>query len=149
MITEVSGLSVEQFNEIPPGFRNNIIWNVAHMICAQQGVCYGRSGLPVTVAEKFITPFLTNTKPEHIICEDQIAEIKDLYLRTVPQLQEDYEKKIFSNYIPSPNILKVYGLELKNIEDAIEFILYHDGLHSGTIIALKKLITNQSSKKSL
>lgn len=145
MLLQLNELSAEQFNEIPSGFRNNIIWNLAHMVCAQQGVCYLRSANRPTVAEKFITPFLTNTKPEEIISADDIEEIKNNFVNTIDLLQSDYDKKIFSNYTPSPNILRVYGVELTNIEDALEFILYHDGLHSGTIMSIKKLVTVSST----
>jgi len=141
MLAQLNELSVEQLNEIPTGFRNNIIWNVGHMICAQQGVCYLRSANQVTVSEKYITPFLTNTKPERTIPSEEIEEIKNHFITTIDRLEADCDKKIFTNYTASPNILRVYKVELKNIEDALEFILYHDGLHSGTIMSLKKLVT--------
>jgi hypothetical protein len=31
---------------------------------------------------------------------------------------------------PSPNIIKVYEIEIKGIDDALEFLLYHEGYHS-------------------
>ena len=50
----VKDLSTEQLNKIPDGFNNNIIWNLAHMIAAQQGVCYVRAGLAPVVGEKLV-----------------------------------------------------------------------------------------------
>ncbi|MCZ0211646.1 DinB family protein, partial [Streptomyces sp. UMAF16] len=44
-------LSVVQLNTIPNGFNNNIIWNFGHLIAAQQGLCYIRSGLKPVVDE--------------------------------------------------------------------------------------------------
>ncbi len=49
----------------------------------------------------------------------------------------DYDKKIFENYKASEGILMAYGVELLTIEDAIEFLLYHEGYHSGYIISLR------------
>ena len=43
----VEGLSIEELNTMPTGFSNNIIWNFAHTLAAQQIVCYKLSGLPI------------------------------------------------------------------------------------------------------
>ncbi len=36
LLNLVSELSTDQLNEIPPDFNNNIIWNMGHLIAAQQ-----------------------------------------------------------------------------------------------------------------
>lgn len=41
----IANLSMEQLNEVPAGFTNNIVWNLGHMLASQQGVCYLRGGL--------------------------------------------------------------------------------------------------------
>jgi len=141
LLDQIIELSSEQLNQIPIGFNNNIIWNITHLIAAQQGICYLRAGQQTIVVDKFIKPFFTNSKPERIIDASEIQEIKKLFISTMDQLQSDYDKSIFGNYTPSPNILKVYGIELKDIDDALEFLLYHEGYHSGCILALKKLVS--------
>jgi hypothetical protein len=140
LLNQINGLSDEQLNKIPDGFSNNIIWNLTHLICAQQGICYLRAGKTAAVPEKYIVPFFTNTKPDRLIDKEEIAEIKLLFIDTIDKLQEDFDKKIFGNYTPSPNILRVYGFEIKGIDDALEFLLYHEGYHTGYILALKKLV---------
>lgn len=140
LLDQLVGLSDEQLNRIPDGFNNNIIWNLTHLICAQQGICYLRAGQKAIVAEKYISPFFTNTKPDRFIQGDEISEIKSLFVDTIDKLQEDFDKKIFGNYTPSPNIFRVYGFEIKGIDDAFDFLLYHEGYHTGTILALKKLV---------
>jgi hypothetical protein len=37
-------------------------------------------------------------------------------------------------------IPKVYGFEVNNIDEAIDYLLYHDGLHTGCIMSLKHLV---------
>ncbi len=141
LIDQIEGLSEEQLNKIPDGFNNNIIWNMTHLIGAQQGICYLRAGQTAIVLDKFIAPFFTNTKPERIIEKQEIQEIKGLFIDTIDKLQTDYDKKIFNDYTPSPNILRVYGIEIKGIDDALEFLLYHEGYHSGYIISLIRLVS--------
>lgn len=146
LLEQLKELTVEEFNQIPAGFNNNIIWNIAHMTCAQQSLFYTRSGQQPVIAGKFITPFLTDTKPEMAVNPDGIKEIKENFLSVIDRMQADYKKGCFLNYTASPNILKIYGIELKNIEDAFDFLGYHDGLHSGTIITLKRLVTINNQK---
>jgi len=140
LIEQITGLTDAQLNKIPQGYKNNIVWNLAHLICAQQGICYLRAGQTALAPDKYITPFFTNTKPERILEKQEIEEIKSLFISTIDELQIDYDKKIFNNYTPSPNIFKVYGAEINGIDDALEFLLYHEGYHSGYIISLIHLV---------
>lgn len=140
LLERIQSLNVGQLNKIPDAFNNNIIWNVVHQMAAQQGLCYLRSSNLPVIPEKFIMPFFTNTKPERPIEADELLEIKEVYLSSILHLQADYEKGIFKDFEPSPNILKIYGIELKTFEEVLDFILYHDGYHIGTILALKKLV---------
>jgi hypothetical protein len=131
LLEQIADLTNEQLNTIPNGFNNNIIWNLTHSICAQQGICYLRGGQHAIVPDKFIAPFFTNTKPDLNIGTDEIQETKGIYISTIDQLQIDYDKAMFGNYTSLPNIFKVYGLETTGIEDTLEFVLYHEGYHSG------------------
>lgn len=141
LIEQIQGLSDEQLNKVPEGFNNNIVWNLAHVIGAQQGICYLRAAQAAIVPDKYIAPFFTNTKPEKTISKEEIEEIKRLFIDTIDKLQGDFDQRIFENYTPSPNILRVYGIEIKDIDDALEFLLYHEGYHSGYILALKRVVS--------
>ncbi|GAO43145.1 DinB family protein [Flavihumibacter petaseus] len=142
ILRQLDGLSNEQLNRIPEGFNNNIIWNIAHLICAGQGLSYLRSGLPATVDQKYIVPFRTGTKPEGIIADAETDTIKELFINSIDDMERDYNNSIFQQqtYTPSEGIQKGYGITLSNIDDALDFLLYHEGLHSGQILALKRLV---------
>src|ERR671912_247794 len=140
LLKQLEGLTTKQLNNIPKGYNNNIIWNLAHLISANQSLCYLRSGQPARVDQKYILPFFTNTKPVDYIHAHEVTTIKLLFLRTIDVLAEDYENKIFENYTPSENILRIYGFELKTIDDALDFLLFHEGFHSGYITSLIRLV---------
>jgi len=133
----VKNLSTEQLNKIPTGFSNNIIWNIAHLTAAQQNLCYIRSGLPVTVEDKYFSPFLSGTKPVKFIEKEEIILIFDVLLNSIDRLATDYTSGIFVSFDPWD---KRYGMKLNSIEDAVNFVPFHEGMHIGYIMALKKLV---------
>jgi hypothetical protein len=49
----LESFSLEQLNMIPAGYNNNIIWNLGHMVAAQQGVCYKRAGVETRISDGF------------------------------------------------------------------------------------------------
>jgi hypothetical protein len=133
----VKDLSTEQLNKIPTGFNNNIIWNIAHLTAAQQNMCYVRSGLEITVEEKYFSPFLSGTKPAQFIEKEEINSIFNVLLNSIDRLAADYTNGIFVQFDPWD---KRYGMKLNSIDDAINFVPFHEGMHIGYIMALKKLI---------
>ncbi len=137
LLKQIEELSVEQLNKVPQGFNNNIIWNLGHLVAAQQGVCYIRAGLKPALDEKLIAPYRPGTKPEGIVESDDIAIVKELLLSSLNKLEADYQNKEFEQYTTWSTR---YGVELSSIEDAIEFLMFHEGLHGGVIMALKKIV---------
>ena len=130
--------TVEQLNEVPAGFNNNIIWNLGHMVAAQQGICYVRTGVPILVEQDFFDAYKPGTKPEQFVDADGIKHIKGLMLSTLEQLELDYTNQIFKEYTP---VVTRYGVELGNIDNAINFLPFHDGLHIGYIMSIRKVLT--------
>ncbi len=137
IIKAIEGLSIQQLNEVPAGFNNNIIWNMGHLIAAQQGVCYRRSALDLKIDESFFNQYKPGTKPEGFINEAEVEKIKALLFTTLDELEADLPKPIFSNYT---SVMTRYGVELASIDDAIRFLPFHEGLHIGYIMALKRVV---------
>lgn len=133
----VKDLSTEQLNKIPVGFNNNIIWNIAHLTAAQQNLCYVRSGLLPAVPEQYISPFLSGTKPNAPIDALEIESIYLHFINSLDQFKKDYADRLFLTFDQWD---KRYGMKIKNIDDAIHFIPFHEGMHIGYIMALKKLV---------
>lgn len=135
-------LSTEQLNHIPNGFNNNIIWNLGHLIAAQQGVCYVRQGHPARTTEAFFEAYRPGSKPGQPVSSAEIATIKEMLFTTLDQFMEDYEAGLFNDYKPWTTR---YGVELTNIGDAISFLQFHEGLHGGFITALKRVLEQQAA----
>lgn len=133
----ISQLTIEQINHIPTGFNNNIIWNLGHMVAAQQGICYKRSGNDTIVGEEFFNTYKPGSKPERFFDAAEFEHIKDLFTSTLTQLEADLKTDMFANY---PAFTTRYGIELASINDAVQFLPFHEGLHIGTVVALSKIV---------
>jgi len=107
------------------------------MIAAQQGICYKRSGLDTTITEDFFHTYKPGTKPEKIIDTAEITFIKEQLFTTLEQLEADMNTGIFVNYT---QVMTRYGIELNSIDEAISFLPFHEGLHIGYIMSLRKLV---------
>lgn len=139
LLRQIEGLNAQQLNNVPPGHNNNIIWNLGHMIAASLNMTYVKSGLKVPVDDKFFSPYLSGTKPVNPLDQSGCDELKREFIAMMDQLQADYDKNLFLNYTPPAVIAKVYGFEVNNIDDAIAYLLYHEGLHTSKIQTLKSL----------
>ena len=122
----IKDLTIEQLNEIPPGFNNNIIWNLGHLLTTQQSLCYLKAGLNMTIDGQYFLNYKPETKPNEFIDSAELEKIKTLFISVIGRLKSDYDKNAFSGYTPWTNR---YGIEITNIDDAITFVLFHEGIH--------------------
>lgn len=129
--------SLEQLNKIPEGFSNNLIWNIAHCVSAQQSLVYKLSGVPSKVSEEFIVKYRKGTKPEGDVSQAEVDEIRTLLSETLHQVEKDYSDEIFLNYTEYTTSM---GFTLRNVEDALSFNNYHEGTHTGIIMSIRKFV---------
>jgi hypothetical protein len=133
----IENLSLDELNKIPKGFNNNIIWNIAHTIATQQILVYKLSAIPPIISEDMIEMFRKGTKPERSLTQAEVDEIKGLLFSTIEKTKEDYENRVFQTYHEYTVSTKS---TLTNVEEAIGFNNFHEGIHLGYILALKKSI---------
>ena len=129
--------SLGQLNKIPEGFSNNIIWNIAHTIVTQQLLVYRLSGLPCMISDDLIERFKKGTKPESELSQAEVDAIHNLLFSTIEKTKEDYSNKIFQQFNEYTVTTKS---RLTNVEESIDFNCYHEGIHLGVILALRKFV---------
>ena len=133
----IDGLTIEQLHTIPTGFKNNIAWNVAHIVITQQLLHYKLSGLDCLCPDELIEEHKKGTLPTKNFTEEEFEEVKDLLAGLPDTLEEDFEAGIFENYTEYPTSI---GFVLNSIETAISFNNFHEGIHLGIIMCIKKLV---------
>ena len=136
-LKELDGLTLDQIHTIPKGFKNNIAWNIAHLVVTQQLLHYKLSGLNCLCPDDLIEAHRKGTSPTKIFTEQEFEEVKELLLGLPETLEEDFEAGIFENFIEYPTSA---GFFLNSLESAIVFNNFHEGIHYGVIRSIKKFL---------
>jgi hypothetical protein len=129
--------TLEQLNKIPEGYSNNLIWNIGHIVVVQQLLVYKLSGLPIAVSDAMVEKYMKGTKPEHTATQAEVDEIKALLFKNLDQTEADYNDKKFNTFQEYPTST---GLVLKSAEDAMAFNCFHEGLHIGVMMSIRKFL---------
>ena len=139
VLKTIEGLTIEELNTVPAGFKNNIIWNVAHMVVTQQLLCYKLSELEMHIDNDFVDKYKKGSDVNFEVGREEVDFIINQLKELPNQLIEDYNNAKFKQFAEYPTS---YNFTLCCIEDAIQFNSVHEGLHFGYIMALKKVIHN-------
>ena len=129
--------TLEQLNKIPEGFSNNLIWHIGHIVVTQQLLIYKLSGLPMMVSDAMVEKYRKGTKPEQDATQEEADEIKELLFDSLHKLEADYNNGIFVNYQEYPTST---GFILKSALGAIQFNNFHEGVHIGFMMSIRKFV---------
>lgn len=133
----IADLTEDQLLHVPSGFRNNILWNVGHVIVAQQALHYRLAGREMYISDAFARCFGRGTSPQDWASTPDVDEVRRLLVALPDRLLEDYRAGGFEGFRPYATST---GPVLQDIEDAIAFNNFHEGLHTGVVMSLKKLV---------
>jgi hypothetical protein len=129
--------TMEQLNKIPDGFSNNLIWNIGHIIVVQQLLVYKLSGLPMVISDEMVEKYKRGTKPEADVTQSEWDQMKLLLFETLNHTEADFDNKIFKNY---QEFTSISGFTMKSAVDALCFNYFHEALHLGIMMSLRKFI---------
>ena len=133
----LDGLSDDELLAIPAGFSNNVLWNAGHVVVTQQLLHYGLSRLPLQVPDALVAQCRKGTSPRDWDAPPDVGEIRRLAVELPRRLAEDLAAGRFVEFRPYTTSV---GVELTDLETAIDFNLFHEGLHTGTILELRKAL---------
>ncbi|OIQ30102.1 MAG: hypothetical protein BM564_03925 [Bacteroidetes bacterium MedPE-SWsnd-G2] len=129
--------TLQELNTVPEGFSNSIIWNIAHVIVTQQLLVYGLSNVKMLLTEQMIERYRKGSKTEKDVTPEELEDIRALLFSTLEQTKKDYANgvfKTFNSYTTSTNST------MTNVDEAIQFNNFHEGIHLGYILAQRKSI---------
>ena len=136
-LTYFEKYSVEQLNKVPEGFSNSLIWNIGHVIVAQQGLIYKNCGLDGYVSNEMFDLYKGGSKPTGKTTEAEINELKELLISLIEKTETDFNNGVFVTFNKR---MTGTGFHLGSLKDAFEFNNYHEGLHLGFMINIRKFV---------
>ncbi|MCG8457516.1 MAG: DinB family protein [Holophagales bacterium] len=133
-------LSPEHRSTIPRGFANHIWWHVGHLVVTQQILCYRFSGLPMHVDTGWLTWFAKGSSPTDWPADVEVPgydELTHLSHELVARLRTDYDAGLFDTF---ESYTTSAGVTLETVEDALRFNNFHEGIHLGYVLALRRAV---------
>lgn len=129
--------TLEQLNKIPSGFSNNLIWNIGHIIVAQQALIYKTSELTWHISDELFNQYKSGTKPLGHTTQEEVDNLKDLLTSLIEKTRKDFYDEIFITFNER---MTGTGFHLGSITDAFEFNNYHEALHLGFMMNIRKFV---------
>lgn len=129
--------NLDQLNLTPPKFNNNLIWNIGHIVAAQQSLVYRTSNLPMNIPDEFFEKYKPGTRPGEPVSQHGVDEIKSLLISMVDQTEADLSNGKFVSFTERTTIT---GFHLGSLQDALAFNNYHEGLHLGYMKSIARFV---------
>lgn len=128
-------------DKVPSGFRNTIRWNAGHIVTVQEQLVIGLGGGISHIPSYYPEMFGNGTKPEDWkreapTMDELLGQLKEQPGRIRAVLGE----RLGENAVQPFKLGQV--AEMNTIGEILIFSLYHEGIHAGTINAMKKLLTD-------
>jgi hypothetical protein len=126
-----------QLNKIPDGFNNNLIWNIGHIIVAQQALIYRTSNVAWHISPELFDLYKPGTKPISQTSGQEVSELKNILISLIESTEKDLSDGIFAEFTGR---MTATGFYLSSLQDAFEFNNYHEGLHLGHMMSISKFV---------
>ncbi len=133
----LNSLTLEQLNKVPDGFKNSLFWNFAHIVVTQQLLVYKLSGSDTIVSEEWIELYKKGSVFTKEASNEDLLLLKELLVKTIDKTENDLQNNSLKPITP---YMTSTGYELKTLEDVFQFLNFHEGIHFGYILAMKKAI---------
>lgn len=131
----IAELSEEEVDIVPNGYKNNIRWNIGHILLIQDYMLFGPEGMKCP--PYYGAMFAPGTSPadwkkDGPSLETFVAQLKEQHVRVKEELHSRLNEPL-----PKPFQLGDKGT-IHTYGEMMIFTLFHEGMHIGYISSLKK-----------
>lgn len=125
-------LTVGQYNLVPPGFNNNIVWNMGHIIAVSERVMFNESGYTPPIHPISFAPYARGTRPDKPVKEEEISYLRN-YLSAITTMFDG--DSLSDTAVPSVTQIG---------SRAMQFVLLHEDYHYRTVVRMISQINEMS-----
>lgn len=105
--------------------------------CCSTGIDIQNSGLEGYISRELYKLYGPGTRPTEKTTKEEVEQLKGLLILLVEKTEIDLINKKFVIYNEK---MTGTGFYLSSLKDALEFINYHEGLHLGFMMNIRKFI---------
>jgi hypothetical protein len=128
----------EMADIVPEGFNNSIRWNIGHIFIDQYMWLYFKIPDELKLPDQYKELFGFGTKPaDWKIQPPSLEELKALLRQQPVHIRQTFGHRL------DEKLIEPTELGMSTIGEVIPRTLYHEGLHVGTILSIKKVIQAQ------
>jgi hypothetical protein len=129
LLKRTEHLTINQYNLVPAGFNNNIIWNMGHTLVVTESLLYSKVPSEIPIHQFDIEGFEKGTKPEKAINDHGVSLIRQSLLDTVPL----FRKLLNDTESTSSQMSQSDPLHTLVSDKSLRFILFHEDMHFAKI----------------
>ncbi|MBG9565080.1 DinB family protein [Brevibacillus agri] len=136
-LEDVTKTTEEEADIVPEGFKNNIRWNIGHILLTQDYLLLGPAKM--NCPPSYAAMFSPGTKPADWqgnipSLETLAAQLKEQHARIKEQFQSRLNESLPKPFeLGDKGVMHTYG-------EIMVFTLFHEGMHIGMISSLRKAI---------
>lgn len=137
-VNTLEKIDESKWDEQPEGFSNTIRWNAGHIYLVMESLMTIAAPDLETKIQEYAPFFSPGTKPSD--WPDAVPSKEEIIERLTEQhtrLQQHLEGRLSQQ---PANEIAIGPLKLETIDDLLNFLLFHEGMHLGTIQAQMRLI---------
>lgn len=132
----IDGLSEEQLLKVADNTNQNILWNIGHVVHSLYGMTYGSCKLDYPGLPEWPEQFKGGSSPATWEGTPDVAAVMEHFKSSAAKVGEDLNAGVFDGF----DKVELGPFTFTSIEQLLQFHLYHEGIHLGMVMTLKKLI---------
>ncbi|OES43829.1 DinB family protein [Domibacillus iocasae] len=127
-----------KWDEMPGSFSNNIRWNAGHIFVSAEGLLHMADSAYNMENSEWAVLFATGTRPSDWPGNVPSAEeITSALQEQMGRIERHFAAKLGDHAAQS---IKIGPLEMTTVEAVLQFVTFHEGMHTGIINSLSKTV---------
>lgn len=136
----IASFPAECTDTVPPGWKNNARWHAGHLVVTPRLLTLGLMREAMDLPDEYCAWFAKGTSPSDWLAGG-VPPVGQLTAEIVPTAEKVF--RLFGSRMhaafPEPYTTSA-GVVLRSPAEALNFSLFHDGVHLGMLMALRRAI---------